>query len=105
MSIRIDLKKFIWITISFFIFLTLMSIRLIPFNYPTASWLQVLYWQIRDQLFIRHNYFFIFLFISVILGMLFSLKCNGICKKIQKITFWLLILMWIWIMYFESSVA
>ena len=105
MRIKIELKKLILITIIFFILLTLISIKLIPFDYPTASWLQVLYWQIRGELFIRHNYFFIFLFISVILGVLFSLKFNGIYKKIQRIMFWLLILIWVWIMYFESSVA
>lgn len=105
MNIRVDLKKFIYITIIIFILLTLMSIQWKPFDYPTASCFNVLYWQIRDQLFTRHNYFLVFLFISLILGILFSLKFKGIYKKIQKIMFCLLMLIWVWIMYFESASA
>ncbi len=105
MIMRIDLKGCVCIAIISFILLTLMSIQWIPFDYPTASLWRVLYWQIRDQLFVRHKYFFVFLFISVMFGVLFSIRLNGIYRKIQKVVFYLLLLIWIWIMYFESAVA
>lgn len=105
MSNKIHLRKFACIVIIIFVLLTLMSTQWIPFNYPTASLHVVLYWQIRDQLFITHKYFFVFLFISVILGLLFSIRFKSIYSKIQKILLYLLLFIWIWIMYFESSIA
>ena len=105
MKKSIDLKRFICGTIISFILLTLMSIQWIPFNYPTASLHVVLYWQIREQLFMRGNYFFAFLFISFILGWLFSIRFKGIFRKIQWILFWLLLFIWVWIMKFQSLVG
>lgn len=102
---RNALRRFIFITITTLILLTLMSTRWMPFNYPTASFQVVLYWQILDQLFIRHQYFFVFLFVSAILGLLFSIRLKGIYRKIQWILFYLLLFIWIWFMYFESKVA
>jgi len=102
---RIDWKRFMFITIISFILLTLMSIQWIPFNYPTANLQTVLYWQIRDQLFVRHQYFFAFIFVSVILGILFSIRLKGIFRRIQKILFYLLLFIWIWFRYFESLVG
>ena len=101
----IDLKKFVCITIISFILLTLISIQWIPFNYPTASWQMVLYWQTRDQLFIRHQYFFVFLPISAIIGVLFSIRVKGIYRKAQKLLFYMLLFVWMWVMYFENAVG
>lgn len=105
MSKRIDSKRLIFITIISFILLTLLSIQWIPFNYPTAPLHILLFWQMRDQLFINHQYFCVFLFISVILGLLFSIRFRQIYRKIQRILFYLLLFAWIWLMYFESSVG
>ncbi|KOA19207.1 hypothetical protein CLHOM_23130 [Clostridium homopropionicum DSM 5847] len=102
---RVHIKKLICITIVSFILLTLMSIRWIPFNFPTASWYMVLYWQVREQLFSTHKYFYVFLFISFILGLLFSIRLKGIWGKIQKMAFYFIVFIWIWIMYFENSVG
>ncbi|MGV8984036.1 hypothetical protein [Clostridium sp.] len=102
---KIDLKRFLIITIISFVLLTSLSIQWIPFNYPTALLHIVVYWQIRDQLFINHQYFFAFIFVSVILGILFSVRLKGIFRKIQEISFYSLLFIWTWIMYFESSVG
>lgn len=102
---RVHIKKLICITIVSFILLTLMSIRWIPFSFPTASWQMVLYCQVRYQLFIAHKYVYPFIIISFILGLLFSIRFKGIWEKIQRMIFYFLILIWIWIMYFENSVG
>ncbi len=105
MSKRIDLKKCVFITAISFILLTLLSFQWIPFDYPTASFQVVLYWKIRDQLFIRHEYFFVFLLVSVIVGILFSIRVKGRYSKIQKILLNLILFAWMWLMYFGSVVG
>lgn len=57
--------------------LTYWSIQWIPYDYPTAAFWIVKYWQARDQLFRVNHYGLIFIPMSLVVGLV-----SGYSKKL-----------------------
>ncbi|ADG81448.1 hypothetical protein TherJR_0573 [Thermincola potens JR] len=77
-----SLKRFLLGLSISFLFLTWLSTKWIPYDYPTELDFIVWYWKARDQLFRVHNYGLIFLPISIIIGLFL-----GYLSKIKSFIF------------------
>ncbi|OZM57452.1 hypothetical protein CIB95_08335 [Lottiidibacillus patelloidae] len=85
-------KKFIIGFIISFYALATLSIKLIPFDYPTWPLLKVLRYQLDRQL-LEYGHIYFILPISVVLGIVFSLKLNTNLDMARLLLIFILIIM------------
>lgn len=74
-------KKFCSGAILSFMLMALLTTYWIPFDYPTAPFWVVKFWQANDQLFRVHNYGLIVIPLAVLIGLAFGRRINVFAVK------------------------